>query len=125
MAKVTRVSALILMLPLFVCSTEAAPRQARPKVTGADLVRDMLARPKDDPLNNFRRERAMGYIDGVVDAGVGHRWCPAGRQIPHELNYLIVEELARLPSAELKGNAAVLVLAALTREYPCQPGAAP
>lgn len=125
MAKVTRMIALALTIQLVVGSVQAAPQQPRAKVTGAALVRDMLARPKDDAINNFRRERAMGYIDGVMDAGVGHRWCPAGRQIPHELNYLVIEEMARLPAAALKGNAASLVAAALAREYPCKPGATP
>ena len=64
-----------------------------------------------------------GYIDGVMDAGVGQRWCPAGKHIPHELNYLVVEEMSRMPTAKLNGNAAPLVFAALARLFPCKPGA--
>lgn len=120
MAKVTRTGALILMIPLFVLSAQAAPRQARAKVTGADLVRDMLADPFVNDLNHIRRERAMGYIDGVMDSSSGLRWCPAGKSVPHELNYLVIEKMSTMPAAQLNGSAAELVLVALAHLLPCK-----
>lgn len=109
---------------LLAAGQAAATQQAPAQVTGTVLVRDMLASPRDDPLNNFRRERAMGYIDGVMDAEVGKRWCPAGKKVPHEMNYLVAEEMSRLPATKLNGNAAALVVVALAHLFPCKPGAA-
>jgi hypothetical protein len=80
----------------------------------------MLADPNDDRFNSIRRERAMGYIDGVIDSTIGLGWCPAGQPLPHELNYVISEDMARMPRAKLDGNAAALVVATLARHYPCK-----
>ena len=95
----------------------------RPRLTGEQLVRDMTA----DPFvgaNGIQRQRAMGYIEGVMDAFVGKQWCPAGKAVPHELNYLLTEDIARLDATLLKEEAAALLVAALAKQYPCtQPGA--
>ena len=125
MEKTNPMKALALMLLLVGGQAGAAPHQAPAQMSGTTLVRDMLASPRDDELNNFRRERAMGYIDGVMDAGVGQQWCPAGKKIPHELNYVVVEEMSRMPTATLNGNAAALVFVALARLFPCRLGATP
>ncbi len=93
-------------------------------MTGAQLVRDMLADPAVGQGNSVRRERAMGYIDGVMDASAGLRWCPAGKLVPHELNYAVVEDVSRMPPDRLKGDAAGLLLATLARMYPCKTGGA-
>lgn len=90
----------------------------RVKMTGAQLVQDMLA----DPLmsgNAVARERAMGYIDGIADLTVGVRWCPARQAVPHELNYIVAEEMKGLGAGRLKRDAAPLVLAILRKLYPC------
>lgn len=126
MGKVTRACALLLMLPLFVCAVDVAPRTLRAKVTGADLVRDMLADPFVNDVNHIQRERAMGYIDGVMDSSSGVSWCPGGKAVPHEINYLVIEEMSSMPATKLRGNAAELVLSALARLFPCTPiGAKP
>jgi len=91
-------------------------------MTGAQLVRDMLAEPGEG-LNAFRRERAMGYIDGVADASVGLHWCPIGKPVPHELPYLVVEEVEKMKD-KLADDASALVLSALGKLYPCRPGGA-
>lgn len=115
-----------LALMLMMAGVQAAtPPKADVQVTGTALVRDMLADPKDDALNNIKRERAMGYIDGVMDAGLGRQWCPAGKRVSHEMNYLVTEEISRLPKAELDRNAAALVSTALARLFPCKLGVAP
>jgi hypothetical protein len=95
----------------------------RAHMTGTQLVRDMLAEPGVG-FNSIRRERAMGYIDGVADASAGVRWCPAGKPVPHELPYVVVEEVAKM-TRQLEGDASALVLAALAKLYPCRPGGAP
>ena len=101
----------------------AAPTY-RARVTGEQLVRDMMGAP-DGGMNSMRRERAMGYLDGVMDAAAGLRWCPVGHAVPHELNYVVVEDLQRLRPDELRGGAAALVLDALSRRYPCSVGGKP
>jgi hypothetical protein len=94
------------------------PANYRPHVTGEQLVRDMRGEPGVG-RNSLNRERAMGYIDGVMDTAAGRRWCPAGKAVPHEMNYLVTEALERLSPAQLKGDASALVLAVLAKEYPC------
>lgn len=104
-------------LALGVVAAYAAPTY-RAHMTGAQYVRDMLAVP-DGGLNSFQRQRAMGYMDGVMDAAQGSRWCPAGRAVPHELNYEVAEALHRLPPAQLERGAASLILDVLGKLYPC------
>lgn len=116
-----RASTLILVFLLAAAQLATAGARSHPaKMTGAQLVRDMMADPFVDDINHIRRERAMGYIDGVMDSSSGLRWCPAGKSIPHELNYLVTEDIASLPAARLKGSAAELVLDALGRMFPCK-----
>lgn len=98
----------------------AAPPSDRPNMTGEQLVRDMLAMP-DGGRNSIDRARAMGYIDGVMDATAGLHWCPAGQTVPHEMNYVVVEEMQTLSPTRLKGGAAALMLESLSRYYPCTP----
>lgn len=110
--------ALVLWM-LLAASAAAAPVLAyHAQMGGAQLVRDMLAEPAEG-LNSIRRERAMGYIDGVMDATAGLQWCPQGKPVPHELNYLVTEKIARMSPETLKGGAAPLVLNALRTLYPC------
>lgn len=111
-----------LALAAFVLGLVVGPTHAQKQpvsMTGAQLVRDMLAVP-DGGLNSMRRERAMGYIDGVLDATKGAAWCPSG-QIPHELSYVATEDISRFPSSEQAGTAAPLILRALSKRYPCTP----
>lgn len=115
-----RIHLLALALPAAVLAAQAAPAY-HAHMMGAQLVHDMLA----DPFvgaNSVHRERAMGYIEGVADAAVGARWCPAGRAVPHELTYVVVEEMQKAGQAD--GDASAQVLAALGRLYPCRAGGA-
>ena len=89
-----------------------------PTLTGEKFVRDMLAAP-DNGAASMRRERAMGYMDGVMDGTVGLLWCPAGQHVGHELGYLAAEHMESLPKDQLKKRAAPLVVAALAKIYPC------
>jgi hypothetical protein len=107
-----------IVLALLSAQAGAAPAY-RAQMTGAQLVRDMQADPSvgDNPA---RRERAMGYIDGVMDASAGERWCPTGKTIPHELNYLVVEAVAAMPKTRQQGAAAALIQSVLAEKYPCK-----
>jgi hypothetical protein len=113
-----KAAALLLML-VAVEAAAAPPHHAH--MTGAQLVRDVQAEPGVG-TNSIRRERAMGYIEGVADASIGVSWCPGGKPVPHELPYVVVEEVEK--SGQLDRDAAALVLAALARLYPCRPGGA-
>lgn len=89
-----------------------------PTLTGEIFVRDMLAAP-DNGAASMRRERAMGYVDGIMDGTVGLLWCPAGQHVGHELSYLAAEQMETLPADQLKKGAAPLIVAALAKIYPC------
>jgi hypothetical protein len=54
-----------------------------------------------------------------MDAAAGVRWCPAGQEVPHELNDVLVEDMQRLRQYRLKGSGAAPLLDALARRYPC------
>ena len=89
-----------------------------PTVTGERFVHDMLA-TQDSDQAAFRRERMIGYMDGVLDGTAGVRWCPAGSEVAHELSFVAAEEMKKLAPAQLKGSAASLILVVLSRLYPC------
>ncbi|WP_313634322.1 Rap1a/Tai family immunity protein [Massilia timonae] len=89
-----------------------------PAMTGEQFVRDLRPLPDSD-LASIRRERAMGYMDGVLDGTAGVRWCPAGDHVPHELGYEAADHMRRLPPEQLKGSAATLALAVVSKLYPC------
>jgi hypothetical protein len=91
-----------------------------PSTTGEQLVNDMQADPTV-ALNSFKRQRAMGYLDGIMDATVNSAWCPARKKVSHELNYILIEEVAMLSAEMLKANAMPLVVEALRKRYPCAP----
>lgn len=104
-----------------ICAHGASPY--RPRMTGEQLVRDMTADPSVG-FNAAKRERAMGYIAGVMDAFAGKRWCPAGKAVSHELDYAVIEEITPLNHAQMQSDAAEQVLLGLAKLYPCnQPGA--
>ncbi|GEM_PF-1555099 len=107
------VALLVAMLPV-----EATAAPYIPTLTGEKFVRDMLAAP-DNGAASMRRERAMGYMDGVMDGTAGLLWCPAGQHVGHELSYLAAEQMKSLPADQLKKGAAPLVVAALAKIYPC------
>lgn len=117
---VLKAMALALLAGLPALAVAAPEPIYKARVTGAQLVRDMLAEPGVG-RNSLARERAMGYLDGVMDAAAGKDWCPAGKKVPHEMNYAVIESLARLSPDQLDGDAATLVRAALAASYPCNP----
>lgn len=86
---------LILCLLAVLQTTVVAQPVHRPHMTGQQLIRDMKADPRIGQ-NAVQRERAMGYLDGVMDAGAGKVRCPVGKDIPHELNYEVTDDIALL-----------------------------
>ncbi len=96
----------------------------RPQMTGEQLVTDVRA-DLSIGHNPVSRGRAMGYIAGIMDLTAGRQWCPAGKKIPHELDYLVVEDIESLRPDERKRDASVLIVASLARKYPCPAGGRP
>lgn len=117
-----RVRAGMICLGLLVVFQNAAGARPdyRPHMTGQQLIHDMKANSRIGQ-NAVRRERAMGYLDGVMDAGAGTLRCPGSEDLPRELNYEVTDDIALLGPERLRGNAAPLVLAALAAHYPCKP----
>lgn len=104
-------------LPFFV---NAAP-YAYPfnSMTGEQIVRKLLTEPRAE-IDYIERDMAHSYLNGVKDATQGRSWCFVGGLLPHELNIELAASIrATRTSAELKGNAAPLLLAELGKRYPC------
>lgn len=88
-------------------------------MTGQEVVEHRLREPKSQ-LDYINREKVDAYLNGIKDAGHGREWCLARPVLPQELNLAVVRRLqATRKPAELKENAAPLVLAELRRRFPC------
>ncbi|WP_306393101.1 Rap1a/Tai family immunity protein [Telluria beijingensis] len=88
-------------------------------MTGQEVVEQRLKEPKTQ-LDYIRREKVEAYLDGIKDGAHGREWCLARPVLPGELNLAVVRRLkATRAPAELKQNAAPLVLAELKRRFPC------
>lgn len=82
--------------------------EAAPEITDPDLRRQVSY------------DRAAAYIAGVADATDGTAWCMEGGILLHELTDRVFTELKTAPAAALARNAAIPVLAALTKSFPCK-----
>lgn len=88
-------------------------------MTGQEVIEQRLKEPKTQ-LDYIRREKVDAYLDGIKDGAHGREWCLARPVLPGELNLAVVRRLkATRAPAELKRNAAPLVLAELKRRFPC------
>lgn len=88
-------------------------------MSGQEVVEHRLKEPKTQ-LDYINREKVDAYLNGIKDAGHGREWCLARPVLPQELNLAVVRRLkATHKPAELKENAAPLVLAELRRRFPC------
>jgi hypothetical protein len=103
----------------------AAPAQPIPYVypfnsmSAQEVVERRLKEPKSQ-LDYINREKVEAYLNGIKDGAHGSVWCLSRPMLPQELNLAVVQRLkATHKPAELKGNAAPLVLAELTRRFPC------
>lgn len=68
------------------------------------------------------REKAYSYLDGVRDSAEGRVWCDVDRLKTPDLAYEMAGDIAKLPAAERKKNASLLLLERLKRHYPCRSG---
>jgi hypothetical protein len=69
-------------------------------------------------------EFVHGFIQGVHDATEGKEWCWSKRYQPHpdELEADAREALQRMPDAQLKRNAADLIVGVWRKRWPCPTG---
>ncbi len=66
-------------------------------------------------------EFVRGYIQAVHDASEGKHWCwsERGKPLPHELEADARLALQRMPGAQLKRNAADLIVEVWRKAWPC------
>lgn len=122
---VLAVSSWLLMSP-----SMAQPAAQAPWMTGERLLQLVTFRP--GVKNNFDltpaefvdAERARAYIEGVHDLSEGKSWCYSQRYQPGPDALLdnVYTDLRSLSPAQLKRNAAELIVEIWQRRWPCQPG---
>lgn len=89
-------------------------------MSGEELIGKLL-KPATADHDPFNREIAYAYLNGIKDGTQGTVWCFTGRIKPDELNVELASALrAKLTRAELKRNAAPLVLDELRKRFPCK-----
>jgi hypothetical protein len=66
-------------------------------------------------------EFVHGYIQAVHDATEGRDWCASNAHgpLPHELEDDARHTLQRMPDAQLKRNAAELIVEVWRKKWPC------
>lgn len=114
----------LMLLAGAICLSAFAASVYPPVMTGELLVRKFVGPPGlgNKPLagNDYlEHETARGYLSGIKDATEGAYWCYAGRLKPDELDWQVIEAVKALSPAQLKRNAANLVVDALKQKYPC------
>lgn len=88
-------------------------------MSGEEVVAHRLKEPKTQ-LDYINREKVDAYLNGIKDGAHGREWCLARPVLPGELNLAVVRRLKAIHKpAQLKQNAAPLVLAELRRRFPC------
>lgn len=111
--------ALLLALALPAIST-AAPY---PYTLSGDQFVKMMSPANPTGYEYLQREKAYSYLDGLRDGTEGSAWCDLPHQLKTpDLTYELADDIAKLPAAERKKNAAVLLLERLKRRYPCGRG---
>jgi hypothetical protein len=80
----------------------------------------LMTRPEPlSSLDYMQREKAYSYMDGARDANEGSAWCDTYQVKTPDLAYELSGEIAKLPAAERKRNAATLIVSLLQKKYPC------
>jgi hypothetical protein len=97
-----------------------------PYTLSGDQFVKMMAPSDPTGYEYLQREKAYSYLDGLRDGTEGSAWC----DLPHQLKtpdlaYELADDIAKLPTAEQKKSAAVLLLQQLKRRYPCRNGSKP
>lgn len=83
------------------------------------MMSALTARP-DDGDAYMQREKAYSYLDGVRDGAEGTAWCDVDEYKTPDMAYEVADKIAKLPAAERKKNASLLILDQLKRMYPCR-----
>lgn len=115
-----KIVALLFTLPL---AAAAAPYI--PTLTGDQFVSMMDTSRPITSANHHDREKAYSYLDGVRDGAEGREWCDVDQLKTHDLAQEMAGVIAKLPKAERKRNASMLLLEQLKRRYPCGAGGRP
>ena len=105
--------ALLLALPL---AAAAAPY---PFTLSGDRFVEMMSDPSPTGATYLLREKAYSYLDGVRDGAEGTTWCDVDQLKTPDLAYEMAGDIAKLPAAERKKNASLILLQQLKRRYPC------
>ncbi len=130
--------ALILLLLAIMPACPARGGNAPPAVTGEALVQLMgnvdpasVVWSEESPFRTraiaaeyidlSNREFVRGYIQAVHDAAEGKGWCWDKRYRPklHEMESDAWHALQRMPAAQLKRNAAELIVETWQKMWPC------
>ncbi|GGY68276.1 hypothetical protein GCM10007387_58080 [Pseudoduganella albidiflava] len=88
-------------------------------LTGDRFVQMIGSTKSLDSYEYTLREKAYSYLDGVRDGTEGRDWCDVNQLKTPDLAYELAADLARLPAAERKKNASILLLDLLRRRFPC------
>lgn len=91
-----------------------------PFTLSGDRFLEMMRHPDPSGYAYLLREKAYSYLDGARDSAEGQAWCDVNQLKTPDLADALAEDIARLPAAERKKNAAVLLLQLLKRRYPCR-----
>jgi hypothetical protein len=111
-----RLLAVFLALPL---AALAAPY---PYTVSGDRFVQMMSSPNPTGYEYLQREKAYSYLDGVRDSAEGSVWCDVDQLKTPDLAYEMAGDIAKLPAAERKKNASILLLQQLKLRYPCRAG---
>lgn len=107
--------------PLFFALLLPAVSAAAPypyTLSGDQFVK-MMSPPDPKGYEYQQREKAYSYLDGVRDGSEGTVWCDVNQYKTPDMAYEMAENIAKLPAAERRKNAAVLILGLLRKNYPC------
>lgn len=99
--------------------------QAYPYTLDGDRFVRIMGVPEPSGYEYMQREKAYSYLDGVRDSAEGRVWCDVDQLKTPDLAYEMAGEIAKLPAAERKKNASLLLLNLLARKYPCHTGRKP
>ena len=108
---------LCLALALPECLAQPATAAPYPYKMNGDRFVEMLHRP--EPYATLERDQAYYYLNGLKDGTQGRTWCDVNHLKTPDLAYDLASEISRMPQAERKRSAAVLLLDLLHRKYPC------
>jgi hypothetical protein len=93
-----------------------------PYTMSGDRFVEMMSPPNPTGYEYLNREKAYSYLDGVRDSSEGRVWCDIDQLKTPDLAYEMAGLITKLPAAERKKNASLLLLQLLGRIYPCRKG---